>query len=107
MTRDKVTVVELVARKQEGTKICAVTAYDATFARLLDAAGVDVLLVGGFVGDGSAGAPQYLARNRRRNLLPLTSGSANRAACSHLRRSALYELPGFRRASDVSPLVAY
>lgn len=50
MSRNKVTVVELAARKFEGPKITAVTAYDATFARLLDAAGVDILLVGDSLG---------------------------------------------------------
>jgi 3-methyl-2-oxobutanoate hydroxymethyltransferase len=50
MTRDKVTVIDLLARKAQGPRIGAVTAYDATFARLLDAAGVDVLLVGDSLG---------------------------------------------------------
>jgi 3-methyl-2-oxobutanoate hydroxymethyltransferase len=50
MMREKVTVPELLARKSEGPRICAVTAYDATFARLLDAAGVDILLVGDSLG---------------------------------------------------------
>jgi 3-methyl-2-oxobutanoate hydroxymethyltransferase len=50
MTREKITVLDLVARKSDGPRICAVTAYDATFARLLDAAGVDVLLVGDSLG---------------------------------------------------------
>lgn len=50
MTQEKVTVPELLARKGQGPKICAVTAYDATFARLLDQAHVDVLLVGDSLG---------------------------------------------------------
>jgi 3-methyl-2-oxobutanoate hydroxymethyltransferase len=46
----KVTVSTLRARKREGRKIAMLTAYDATFARLLDEAGVDVLLVGDSLG---------------------------------------------------------
>jgi len=44
------TVPELRAKKTRGEKITVVTAYDATFARMLDEAGVDVLLVGDSLG---------------------------------------------------------
>jgi 3-methyl-2-oxobutanoate hydroxymethyltransferase len=49
----KITVPELRARKAtagRGEKIAMVTAYDATFARMLDAAGVDAMLVGDSLG---------------------------------------------------------
>ncbi len=46
MPKDKVTIHQLKARKQDGKKICAVTAYDYTSARLVDEAGVDLILVG-------------------------------------------------------------
>ncbi len=46
----KVTVPELRRRKQSGPKITTLTAYDATFARLFDEAGADVLLVGDTLG---------------------------------------------------------
>src|SRR5678816_2031623 len=36
--------------KQRGEKITVLTAYDATMARLLDRAGIDVILVGDSVG---------------------------------------------------------
>ncbi len=42
----RVTVPELARRKRTGEKIAMLTAYDFPFARRLDAAGVDVLLVG-------------------------------------------------------------
>ncbi len=42
----KVTVQALRKMKETGERIAMLTAYDATFARLLDQAGVDVLLVG-------------------------------------------------------------
>lgn len=47
---DKVTTPKLVEMKQKGVKITALTAYDFLTARLLDAAGVDVLLVGDSLG---------------------------------------------------------
>jgi 3-methyl-2-oxobutanoate hydroxymethyltransferase len=47
---DKVTIHTLRKRKATGDKITMLTCYDATFARLLDAAGIDVLLVGDSLG---------------------------------------------------------
>jgi 3-methyl-2-oxobutanoate hydroxymethyltransferase len=46
----RVTVPMLRGMKVRGEKIAMVTAYDVTFARLLDEAGVDVLLVGDSLG---------------------------------------------------------
>lgn len=46
----RVRVHDLKARKQRGEKIAVLTAYDATLARLLERAGIDVLLVGDSVG---------------------------------------------------------
>ncbi|HEY5958375.1 MAG TPA: 3-methyl-2-oxobutanoate hydroxymethyltransferase [Polyangiaceae bacterium] len=63
MTREKITVPGLLSRKLDGPRICAVTAYDATFARLLDQAGVDVLLVGDSLG---------MAVQGHRHTLPVT-----------------------------------
>ncbi|HSN83409.1 MAG TPA: 3-methyl-2-oxobutanoate hydroxymethyltransferase [Polyangiales bacterium] len=45
-----VTVPRLRSMKQQGERITMVTAYDATFARLFDEAGIDVLLVGDSLG---------------------------------------------------------
>ncbi|HEY2843316.1 MAG TPA: 3-methyl-2-oxobutanoate hydroxymethyltransferase [Bryobacteraceae bacterium] len=45
-----VRVPDLIEKKQRGEKIAVLTAYDATMARLLDCAGVDVLLVGDSLG---------------------------------------------------------
>jgi 3-methyl-2-oxobutanoate hydroxymethyltransferase len=50
MPAAKITVPELRARKTEGPKIAMVTAYDATMAKLLEAGGADVLLVGDSLG---------------------------------------------------------
>jgi len=46
----KVTTASLRARKAGAEKIAVVTAYDVVFARLADAAGLDVVLVGDSVG---------------------------------------------------------
>src|SRR5215510_4563520 len=43
-------VPDLRAMKQRGEKITVLTAYDATMARLIDRAGIDVILVGDSVG---------------------------------------------------------
>jgi 3-methyl-2-oxobutanoate hydroxymethyltransferase len=56
----KVTVPALRARKASGPKLAVVTAYDATFARLFDEAGVDVLLVGDSLGMVVQGQPTTL-----------------------------------------------
>jgi 3-methyl-2-oxobutanoate hydroxymethyltransferase len=45
-----VLVPDLRAMKAQGTKIAVLTAYDAGMARLLDRAGIDVILVGDSVG---------------------------------------------------------
>ena len=50
MNLNKVTVPEILKRKREGRKISMLTAYDYPFARILDEAGVDVLLVGDTLG---------------------------------------------------------
>ncbi len=50
MQAKPVRVPDLKEQKRRGEKIAVLTAYDATMARLLDRAGVDVLLVGDTVG---------------------------------------------------------
>ena len=45
-----VRIPDLRAMKAAGTKIAVLTAYDATMARLLDRAGIDVILVGDSLG---------------------------------------------------------
>ena len=47
---NRVVVPDLKAKKRRGERIAMLTAYDATMARLLDRAGLDVILVGDSVG---------------------------------------------------------
>ncbi|WP_020396313.1 3-methyl-2-oxobutanoate hydroxymethyltransferase [Thiolinea disciformis] len=49
-TRSKVNVNTLRKMKQAGEKIAMLTAYDASFARILDAQGVDIILIGDSLG---------------------------------------------------------
>src|SRR5437773_7956293 len=56
-----VTTHELVTMKERGERIVVLTCYDALFARLLDASGVDVLLVGDSVNQVLAGAETTLS----------------------------------------------
>ena len=48
--RPPVTLTTLLQMKQRGEKIACLTAYDASFAALVDAAGTDVVLVGDSLG---------------------------------------------------------
>jgi len=56
----RITVPQLGRFKREGRAITMVTAYDATFARLVDEAGVDVILVGDSLGMVMQGHPHTL-----------------------------------------------
>src|SRR4030095_4825586 len=47
---EKVTVPDIVKKKHQGEKITCLTAYDYSFARILDQAGIDILFVGDSVG---------------------------------------------------------
>lgn len=47
---EQITIQTLLSKKQAGKKITMLTAYDYTFARLIDKAGVDVILVGDSLG---------------------------------------------------------
>lgn len=46
----RVTVPDLLAMKRDGRRITMITAYDATFAGIVDEAGIDIILVGDSVG---------------------------------------------------------
>lgn len=49
-TGHRTSILDLQKKKREGEAIACLTAYDASFARVLDQAGVDVVLVGDSLG---------------------------------------------------------
>ncbi len=63
MPAKRITVPSILQRKGSGEKIAALTAYDYTMAKLLDRAGIDVILVGDSVATVCQG---------RENTLPVT-----------------------------------
>jgi 3-methyl-2-oxobutanoate hydroxymethyltransferase len=56
----KFRVQHLAAAKAAGQKITMLTAYDAVTARIFDAAGLDMLLVGDSIGDNMLGHPSTI-----------------------------------------------
>ena len=69
----KITVPDVVAMKRDGRRITMMTAYDAAFARLVDRAGIDVLLVGDSAGMVVLGHP---------NTVPVTMDDMIRMAAA-------------------------
>lgn len=61
MPESRLTLPGLAARKRAGERIVMLTCYDALFARLLDAAGVDILLVGDSLNEVFAGKRSTLS----------------------------------------------
>jgi 3-methyl-2-oxobutanoate hydroxymethyltransferase len=59
--RRPITLISLAKMRERGEKIAMLTCYDAAFARVLDEAGVDVLLVGDSLGMVLQGASNTLA----------------------------------------------
>ncbi|MFM5564219.1 3-methyl-2-oxobutanoate hydroxymethyltransferase [Aeromonas veronii] len=59
----KITTASLLKMKQEGKKFTAITAYDATFAKLFDDEGAHVLLIGDSLGMVLQGGQDTLAVN--------------------------------------------
>src|SRR5918912_1318899 len=57
---EKITVPGIIKMKQQGKKVTCLTAYDYSLARILDEAGIDVLLVGDSVGCVVQGQPNTL-----------------------------------------------
>ena len=48
--KDRLTIPKIQKMKAAGERIAMVTCYDATFAKLIDQAGVDIVLVGDSLG---------------------------------------------------------
>lgn len=84
----------LAKLKQQGEKIACLTAYDASFAALLDAAGVDVILVGDTLG---------MVIQGQNSTLPVTVDDMvyhTRAVARGLRRAFLIADMPFNAYSD-------
>ena len=64
MKNQPVTVPAIKARKNSGKKITALTAYDFSFAKLLDTTAIDILLVGDSLGMVSQGIRDRLKEER-------------------------------------------
>src|ERR1700684_3462937 len=60
-TMRHVTIPEFLAAKSRGQRLTVLTCYDYSMARLLDAAGVDALLVGDSLGMVVQGQPNSLS----------------------------------------------
>lgn len=58
---NKITVPEIREMKKRGDKVVMVTAYDAGTARIVDEAGVDIILVGDSLGNVIQGMPNTLS----------------------------------------------
>jgi len=58
---DKLTVPDLHARVAEGTPLSMITCYDYPMARMIDRAGVDIVLVGDSVAMTVLGYPNTLS----------------------------------------------
>ena len=61
MENRPVTVPDISGRKNSGKKITALTAYDYSFSKLLDATDIDIILVGDSLGMVSLGHENTLA----------------------------------------------
>jgi 3-methyl-2-oxobutanoate hydroxymethyltransferase len=107
----KVNVPDLVAMKRDGKRITMMTAYDAAFARLVDQAGIDVILVGDSLGMVVLGYPTTVpvtmddmvrhaaavSRGATRPLLvgDMPFGSYQASPSDALRNAARFLHPGF------------
>jgi len=50
MKKGKLTIPDIIAMKETGEKITMLTAYDVSFARMLDSSGIEIVLVGDSLG---------------------------------------------------------
>ena len=93
-----VTIPDFARWKQQGRKISVLTAYDFTTARLLDAAGVDCLLVGDSLGTVVQGWETTLRVTLDQMVYHAEMVAAGRAAGAGGGRPAVRQLPGLARA---------
>ena len=79
--RSKVTSLTLLEKKQKHEPITCLTAYDYASARLVDEAGIDMVLVGDSLGMVMLGYENTLPVTVEEMLAPYPRGAARREAC--------------------------
>ena len=94
----RVTVHTLRAMKARSERIAMVTAYDATFARMLDEGGADMLLVGDSLGMVVQGQDSTLPVTMDEMLYHCRAVARGSQRAHARRRHAVHELPGLVRA---------
>jgi len=90
---EKITVAAIRQRKKSGQKISMLTAYDYPFAKILDEAGIDIVLVGDSLGNVILGLPN----TRRVTMADMTHHTT--AAARGVRRALLVADVPFRALS--------
>jgi 3-methyl-2-oxobutanoate hydroxymethyltransferase len=103
MTRVKALTIDQLNAISVAAKIAMLTCYDATFARAMDRAGIDIIPVGDRW-HGRAGTRDYCRRAGRRSGYPRPCVARGRER-SFARRPAVRQLPrlghdGQRRCAD-------
>ena len=93
----KVTIHTLRKMKETGERIAMLTAYDATFARLLDQAGVDILLVGDSLGMVVQGSDNTLPVTMEEMIYHCRAVARGARARAGGRRHAVHVVPGLAR----------
>ena len=101
----RMTVPRFAAMKAAGRKITVLTAYDYTMAAMLDATGIEAILVGDSMSMVVQGHPNTLAGHARRNDLSRRDGRPRREQRAARRRHAVSELsPGRARKRSKTPV---
>ena len=90
----RVTIRDLMEMKARGEKIAMMTAYDYTSAKLLEAAGVPIILVGDSLGHVVLGYDSTVPVSMGRYDPPHQAGGARNPNGPCRRRHAVHELPG-------------
>ena len=94
------TVPDLIAFKAAGRRIVMLTCYDAAFARLLEQADVDVLLVGDSLNQVLAGHETTLSATLDQMIYHAGAVRRGAAAVAGVRGSSVPHLPGLGGRSD-------
>ena len=90
----KITILDIQRFKDEGRKICMLTAYDCQIARILDGCNVDILLVGDSVGNVVMGLDNTLPVTMAGHASPCAGCRARPQAGAGGCRYAVHVLPG-------------